>query len=432
MKKMTLIMAVFFLLSLLLAVLSLGKISERLKLEASKSVEIAVDLTGEKNKTAGSKNFTVFCGQSDRGSINNSEKILYVKTGEKFQTKKGARYCFENNIIPEELLEKDANSLVCLNELVMALNYQKLKRNRILTLHILKKEEALKLSRLDIYKRFIRAAVERNIKVLVAPDIETAEEIKKSLTSRGYEIKTFKSNPVLMRSVLSKYRLLYNKYYALIVSIIYPLFGFFLMRFFKSVFVRFSVLTFVSLLASFIIAGTLSETDFMLKLSMFSGAKVALLLPPLAVFFILAYENKSLFNKKSAGIISVFLLGFIVVAVIARSGNYSMPLLPFEKELREWFENVFVARPRLKEFLTGHPAMLLGLYMYVRTKVSWEKVAAIFLIALGTLGQTSIINTFCHPQADFILSVLRTMYGLLIGITIGGLLILCLKLVRKY
>jgi len=70
MKKMTLIMAVFFLLSLLLAVLSLGKISERLKLEASKSVEIAVDLTGEKNKTAGSKNFTVFCGQSDRGSIN--------------------------------------------------------------------------------------------------------------------------------------------------------------------------------------------------------------------------------------------------------------------------------------------------------------------------------------------------------------------------
>ncbi|OGF48703.1 MAG: hypothetical protein A2231_09565 [Candidatus Firestonebacteria bacterium RIFOXYA2_FULL_40_8] len=428
MKKMTLLAAVFFLLSIMLVILSWSKISERLKLEASKSVEIAVDFTGDKSEEAGSGEFTVF---TNRGN-ENPNKITYINSGKRIQIKNGFRYCFENNSIPEDLINAGETSVVLVNELIAPLNYQKLDRKRILTMHILKKEENVKLSKEDILKRFIRAAIERNIKVLVVPDLETAGKLKQALSGRGYKITRFDRNPEVMGEKVSIRRIIYKKSYTLFIAIVFPLFGFFLMRFFNGVFSRFTVLTLVTLLTALIIAGALSETDFMIKLNMFSGAKVALLLPPLIVFFILAYENIALFDKKAAGIISLFVLGLIIIAVIARSGNYSMPLLPFEKGLREWFENVIIARPRLKEFLTGHPAMLLGLYLYVRTKVSWEKIAAIFLIALGILGQTSIINTFCHPQADFILSVLRTTYGLLIGITIGGILILCLKLVKKY
>ena len=441
MKKMTLLMTVFFLLSILLAILSLGKISERIKLEANKAVEIAVDLTGEKNKGIDNKGFdynskmlkaaglTAFCEADDDIYLKDCEKILFLGAGKSCVEEKGVRYSYENNIIPNGA----GRSILCTNELIIPVElYSDIKRENILTFHILKEGEISKLSKEDVLKRFKRAAVERNIRVLVAPDFETAVKLKENIVALKYKVTTFKSNPMKMSTKTWEGSIFFKKGYALLIAIIFPLFGFFLMRLFKSVPARFAIMTSVSLLASFIIAGTLSETDFMLKLSMFSGAKLAMLFPPLAVFFILAYENKTLFDKKAAGVLSVFLLGFIVVAVIARSGNYSMPLLPFEKGLREWFENVFVARPRLKEFLTGHPAMLLGLYLYAKTNISREKAAAIFLIALGVLGQTSIINTFCHPQADFILSLLRTMYGLLIGVTIGGLFILCLKIVKKY
>ncbi|MFH1074324.1 MAG: DUF5693 family protein [Candidatus Firestonebacteria bacterium] len=440
MKKMTVLAAVFFLLSFIFVVLFWNKIAERLKLEADKSVEIALDLTGEKNKGIDNRGFrfsssalkaaglTAFCSLADAAFIKDCEKILFVKTGENVDVKNEFRYSFENNIIPGWV----GSPVICTNELILPKGFLGFPRENIVTLHILKRGEENKLSKEDILKRFRRAAVERNIKILVAPDFETALKIKESLSALKYEQRCFSRNPVKMSPVPNEVQIFFKKIHALLISIVFPLFGFFLMRLFKSTSARFLILTFVSLLASFIIAGLLSETDFMLKLNMFSGAKLAVLLPPLAVFFILAYENKALFDKKAASILSAIVLSFIVVVVIARSGNYSMPLLPFEKELREWFENVFVARPRLKEFLTGHPAMLSGLYVYVRAKVPLEKIAAIFLISLGMLGQTSIINTFCHPQADFILSVLRTMYGLLIGVAIGGLLILFLKLAKKY
>jgi len=432
MKKLTLLAAVFFLFSILLAVLSWNKIATRLKIEAVNSVEIAVDLTGGKNNEIDGRNFTVFCAPGGALSLPSSRKILFVRAGEKFIIKNDSRYCFKNNIIPGEMLQAGVEAVVCLSEFAAPVNYQKLARKRILTLHRIRKEEAVKLSEEDTLKRFIRSAVERNIKVLVVPEAKMAEKLKNALTARGFQIKQFDRNPVLLPAVPGNQRLLFKKTYALLIAVIFPLFGFFLLRYFKNTFVRFSAVTLVSLLAALIIAGTLSETDFMLKLSLFSGAKLALLLPPLAVFFILAYENKNLFDKRTAGILTVIILGIIITAVIARSGNYSMPLLPFEKGLREWFENVFVARPRFKEFLIGHPAMLLGLYLYPRAKLSLEKIAAVFLLALGMLGQTSLINTFCHPQADFMISVLRTVFGLLAGAAIGGVLILCLKIVKKY
>lgn len=437
MKKTTRLAAVFLTALIVLAVLSWPLILERLKLESDKAFEIAVDYRGvpdieisDAMKLYESK-FTLFCDSGNTGQSFGFDTIMFVKTGESL--KSGPfRYCFENNIIPDKIMVADKQKFICLNEFAAPGKLTGINREKIITLHMLSKGEKEKLSQEDIVKRFKRAAVERNIKILVAPDLATALKIKESLSALKYRQEKFRSNPMKMRAVSGKGQIIFKKSYALLLALSLPIFGFFLMRLYKGVFARFVCLTFVSLLASMIIAGTLSGTDFINKLNMFSGAKAALLLPALAVFFFLAYENKTLFDKKSVCILSAIALSFIVLAVIARSGNYSMPLLPFEKEVREWFESVFVARPRLKEFLLGHPAMLSGLFLYGRTKISREKAAAIILISLGMLGQTSIINTFCHPHADFILSALRTAYGLLLGCAIGGVVILCLKLVKKY
>ncbi|MEK6647327.1 MAG: DUF5693 family protein, partial [Candidatus Firestonebacteria bacterium] len=206
----------------------------------------------------------------------------------------------------------------------------------------------------------------------------------------------------------------------------------------------------ITLIGSLLISGILSSSDFMMKLSQFSGVKFALLIPILLVGINLFVKNKGSLNAildTKVSIkhllylsIAVISLASVVIVFIGRSGNFVLPVPAFEEKIRMVLENTLIARPRTKE-LIGHLFMILGITLMIRYNIGSFKyesgklinlVSFMFFIVLGVLGQVSMINTFCHIHTPFLLSVLRIFNGLWIGTTIGLFFaFVLLKIIRR-
>jgi hypothetical protein len=115
-------------------------------------------------------------------------------------------------------------------------------------------------------------------------------------------------------------------------------------------------------------------------------------------------------------------LGSIVLLVlgmiwIARTGNDSgMEVSSLELRFRAILEQVFITRPRTKEIILGHPAMIFAVWFALRRQ--WP---GLFAAALATtIGQADMLNTFCHQHTPLFYSVLRSFHALWLGILIGG------------
>jgi hypothetical protein len=80
---------------------------------------------------------------------------------------------------------------------------------------------------------------------------------------------------------------------------------------------------------------------------------------------------------------------------------------------RNWLESTFGVRPRFKEFMLGHPPLLLGLFLAIRYRAAWV------LIIVGTMGQLSMVSTFTHLHTPLYISIIRTLLGLGAGLLIG-------------
>ncbi len=195
----------------------------------------------------------------------------------------------------------------------------------------------------------------------------------------------------------------------------------------------------VSLVGGVFIAGLLAEPALMLHLDQFTGVKLAQLLPlalitallvggfspaasgPRAELAALVVGWKRALSEPSR--IVHLLAGFALLALVAvwmlRTGNEGMGVSGTELKLRTLLENLLGARPRTKEFLFAHPALLLGLYLGALRY--WK--LAVPLTLLGLIGQVSLVNTFCHLHTPFVYSVLRSFNGLWIGLVIGLILI---------
>jgi len=126
-----------------------------------------------------------------------------------------------------------------------------------------------------------------------------------------------------------------------------------------------------------------------------------LLMAPLRIWHVLA--------------LAVVALGGLVY--ILRTGNFylSLPIPQFDKRMRRFLENLLVFRPRTKEFLIGHPALLfaatLALSGYFRLSLP--------LVLVGCIGQISMVNTFSHIHTPIMATLQRTFYGLILGGIIG-------------
>lgn len=179
------------------------------------------------------------------------------------------------------------------------------------------------------------------------------------------------------------------------------------------------------------IAALLSDVTYFIKLDEFRGVKMALIAPSLLVITVELLRwgrpgrvavKKQL--KRRAWLVPAVGLGALFF-VLERSGN--LTLIPrWEEFLRERLESWLIARPRFKEFLIGHPALVVWGAQCSQS----PNLLNLSLLALGVLGQASIINTFAHLHTPLVLSLWRTLNGLAIGAFVGMVLVGGLHLLK--
>jgi hypothetical protein len=189
-----------------------------------------------------------------------------------------------------------------------------------------------------------------------------------------------------------------------------------------------------TLAGGMILSALLADTAFMLRLDSFAGVKLAHLLPLLLVPAGLWLREKNwrrLLGRTVASGVKVWQLGvgLAVLAALAiyilRTGNDSLGAVSnLEMRFRQLLDQILGVRPRTKEFLVGHPFMLLLLYFGYRFE-------AYPVLLLGLIGQISLINTYAHIHTPLLVSLSRSGNGLWVGIAVGCLAVAVIRLAAK-
>ncbi|MCM3635240.1 DUF5693 family protein [Paenibacillus camelliae] len=191
----------------------------------------------------------------------------------------------------------------------------------------------------------------------------------------------------------------------------------------------FIVGTIITLCAVPIVFGLLFNITYSLVIEQFRGVSLLHLGPiALVAIYVLLYRGqgaKGSITRLWKLLMTPISLLWVVVAVIvaavgayylSRTGN-SGQVSAIEMMIRQWLETTVGVRPRFKEFMLGHPPLILGLFLALRYRASW------LLLIVGTLGQLTMVSTFTHIHTPIMMSTLRTLLGLGIGIIFGLVLI---------
>jgi hypothetical protein len=172
----------------------------------------------------------------------------------------------------------------------------------------------------------------------------------------------------------------------------------------------------------FLIIGLLASSKFMLGAEEFIGVKLSLIIPILivAAYFIPRSKDKilGLLNQKIS--VLYILLAAALVGIfgilLARSGNFTLPVPGFEKYARQLLEIILGVRPRTKEFLIGYPLLIAAGVLLLKEKKEWLWL----FLAVGVIGPVSLINTFTHIHVPIMISAVRSLNGLILGVLIGA------------
>lgn len=199
----------------------------------------------------------------------------------------------------------------------------------------------------------------------------------------------------------------------------------------------------MSLTGAAYLSGALSDVSYFLEFEIFRGIKLTFILPLIlvAVAFLQRFnvvdelrknvpatqQIKELLDKPIS--LKIFLALMIVagafVVLIARSGHTSgMPVSGAEIKIRALLEQMFYARPRSKEIFFGHPAFMLAFAAFLKR---FPKMICFLLVMAGTIGQSSMVETFAHMRTPIFMSFMRGLDGLIPGTIIGAVLIVCLQ-----
>ncbi|MFQ5808953.1 MAG: DUF5693 family protein [Armatimonadota bacterium] len=209
----------------------------------------------------------------------------------------------------------------------------------------------------------------------------------------------------------------------------------------------------ISLCGALLVVGLLSDRLFMVKVAQFTGVKLSLHLPLLAVgavYLGALFASEPSWREQwrlavdrwRAALATVVPYGHVLIVIVLlagaavvmlRSGNEpGFGLSQIELSFRSALERILVVRPRQKEFLVGHPLLLLSIALVLcgprrqrndatdgprTTRGTW------LLLACATIGQTSLVNTFCHIHTPLRISLLRTVNGLWVGAILGLVLV---------
>ena len=178
----------------------------------------------------------------------------------------------------------------------------------------------------------------------------------------------------------------------------------------------------ITLLGGLLVTALLSRTTFFLQIDQFRGIKLAYIFPLLIFLFILWSKEKDFFQQplQLGECLLLLLIGAGILVMLLRSGNLGLGVSGVELKLREILEQTLGVRPRFKEFLIGHPALLLGIYL---SRKEEQKLAVKLLWLVGMIGQVSLVNTFCHLATPLDVCLLRSFHGLWLGI-LGGVILI--------
>ncbi|MGG6312629.1 DUF5693 family protein [Paenibacillus macerans] len=117
-------------------------------------------------------------------------------------------------------------------------------------------------------------------------------------------------------------------------------------------------------------------------------------------------------------------LGAAALYYLSRTGNAGT-LLPGEAAFRSFLENAFGVRPRNKEFLLAHPLFIVGVFAAFRYR--W----AMFAMIIAVMGQLSMVDTFAHIHTPAVLSLIRGVLGLGLGLIVGLIAVLVWQIIER-
>lgn len=182
------------------------------------------------------------------------------------------------------------------------------------------------------------------------------------------------------------------------------------------------------------VAGLLVDSTFMIQAGQFLGTKASVFAPILVVGLILLATWKPLVDIARSPILwgsagaSVLALGALAF-MNARTGNDNPAAVSgLELQFRDVLDQLLPVRPRTKEFLIGHPALVVGLMLWSRSQKTRSLTGpALLILGVSVIGQTSVVNTMCHLHTPFGLSVLRVISGHVAGGIFGLVLWMALR-----
>jgi hypothetical protein len=195
----------------------------------------------------------------------------------------------------------------------------------------------------------------------------------------------------------------------------------------------------ISIAGGVFVGALLTGWEFMMASDIFLGVKLATVIPVILVAVMMATADRpprhwreglaQLWTWSSRPLLFRYALvaliaGLAAVILLARSGNFGLPVLPVEERLRALVGDLLVARPRTKEYLIGHPALQLAA---AAATAGWRWGVAP-LAAIGAIGQAGIINSFSHIHTPLVYSAWRTLNALVLGSVVGTLALGLLRL----
>jgi hypothetical protein len=176
----------------------------------------------------------------------------------------------------------------------------------------------------------------------------------------------------------------------------------------------------------------------MQKIYTFSGVKIAFVMPILMIavysfFYPLKIKYWRYLIKKLIGtpitygglaVFSVLTIGFALY--ILRSGN-STSFAP-DGALRDLLSQLFVVRPRTKEFLIGYPAFILAGLFYGTV---FHKARLWAWLSVAIIAPISLMNSFAHIHSPLFLSIVRSFNGWLLGVVVAVILFFIYHFIQR-
>lgn len=187
-----------------------------------------------------------------------------------------------------------------------------------------------------------------------------------------------------------------------------------------------------SLFAGLYLAALLSTPEQLLYCAIFTGVKASLLLPMGFGCLLLLWQLRGpLLRTGRRGWLGLAVAAVVLAAAAAvlamRSGDISGGISRLETAFRSWLEYHLYARPRTKEMLIAVPCIPVLVWACRRKAAPLQ-----LLCGAGVcLEVVSVVNTFCHAVAPLIVSVLRTLLGVAMGLPLGLLAVVVLELLWR-